>query len=142
MKYALLFCLLNLSVGRGNEALPVSIDYDGGARPTMSALSCNWQRNTSWAPDGKPVDGNAVAFVAAPQSYIQSGAVSLGDWAKITNPLTGQFAWARVADIRPDSAAVHEISPAAARAVGVGDDATCAETNVIVTFYKSPGKNS
>ncbi|MBS0658183.1 MAG: hypothetical protein JSR82_08050 [Verrucomicrobia bacterium] len=71
---------------------------------------------TSLRLHGRSLDARVVPFVALPHGYMGA---KLGDYALVTNNSTGQRIWAVFGDVSPRQARV-EVSPAAAKALGVG----------------------
>lgn len=71
---------------------------------------------TSLRIGGRSLNAQSVPFVALPQGF--AGA-RLGDYVLLVNNSTGQKAWAIFGDVSPKQKLV-EMSPAAARQIGVG----------------------
>lgn len=71
---------------------------------------------TSLRLNGRSLDARTVPFVALPAGYMGA---RLGDYALVTNQSTGRRIWAVFGDVSPRQSKV-EVSPAAARALGVG----------------------
>lgn len=88
---------------------------------------------------GRSLDARAVPFVALPAGYMGA---KLGDYALVTNNSTGQRIWAVFGDVSPRQAKV-EVSPAAAKALGVGftkAGTTANAGSLTVTIY--PGSRN
>jgi hypothetical protein len=92
------------------------IDTDGN--PLMEGHDKTWNANTSGQVNGHAVNSAQYAYVVMSIQQMNASGVSLGDWAKVTNPSTGLSTYARVEDKGP-AGGTGEISQAAASAVGI-----------------------
>lgn len=89
---------------------------------------------TSLQIGGQALNAQSVPFVALPRGF--AGA-KLGDYVLLVNNETGQKCWAIYGDVSPRQAKV-EMSPAAARLIGVGFEkrgTTSAAGSITATIY-------
>jgi hypothetical protein len=84
----------------------------------MEGNDATWNADTSGRVNGQPVNSAQYAYVVMSRDQMNASGVSLGDWASVTNPATGQSVYARVEDKGPPGG-TGEISQAAASAVGI-----------------------
>jgi hypothetical protein len=92
------------------------LDLDGD--PLGQGQDPDWNPETSGQVNGQAVNSAKYAYVVMSIQQMNSSGVSLGDWASVTNPATGQSVYARVEDKGPPRG-TGEISQAAASAIGI-----------------------
>jgi hypothetical protein len=92
------------------------LDLDGN--PLGQGQDPDWNPETSGQVNGQAVNSAKYAYVVMSIQQMNASGVSLGDWASVTNPATGQSVYARVEDKGPPGG-TGEISQAAASAVGI-----------------------
>jgi hypothetical protein len=92
------------------------LDLDGN--PLGQGQDPDWNPETSGQVNGQAVNSAKYAYVVMSIQQMNASGVSLGDWASVTNPATGQNVYARVEDKGPPGG-TGEISQAAASAVGI-----------------------
>jgi hypothetical protein len=92
------------------------LDLDGN--PLGQGQDPDWNPETSGQVNGQAVNSAKYAYVVMSRDQMNASGVSLGDWASVTNPATGQSVYARVEDKGPPGG-TGEISQAAASAVGI-----------------------
>jgi hypothetical protein len=92
------------------------LDLDGN--PLGQGQDPDWNPETSGQVNGQAVNSAKYAYVVMSIQQMNASGISLGDWASVTNPATGQSVYARVEDKGP-AGGTGEISQAAASAVGI-----------------------
>jgi hypothetical protein len=113
---------------------PVTAAIDTDGDPNFKNTDATWQAQTT-----SGVNSAQVPFIVMSQQQLNASGVSVGDWARISNPANGKSSWAIVGDKGPQSAVNGgEISEKAAQNVGIAfqsNSSTIGNPQVVVQSW-------
>lgn len=119
--------------GRIYFTADADIDCDGGKNPHKDPC---WQPETTLQLNGKSIDADVVPFIVVPPVIVKSvNPIVLGCQAQVTNGRNGKSVLCVVADLGPKKK-LGELSPAAARAIGIDPNPNTGGEESATVFYE------